>query len=100
MKNLEERCAELGITLINPEIQKLKPGTGKKNKNHFFTYVPKVWPKCKKLKVTTEELLNTCKNTKTFYHRVRKYFWDVRCEQCKTKRILPFKTNTNYQKID
>ena len=100
MKNLEERCAELGITLINPEIQKLNPGTGKKNKNHFFTYVPKVWPKCKKLKVTTTEILATCKNTKTFYHRVRKDFWDIRCEQCKTTRILPFKTNRNYQKID
>ena len=99
MKNIEERCAELGITLINPEIQKLNPGTGKKNKNHFFTYVPKVWPKCKKLKVSTEELLNTCKNTKMFYHRLNKDFWDIRCEECKTKRILPFKTNRNYQKI-
>jgi hypothetical protein len=95
MKNLEERCAELGITLVESKTKK-----NSITLNNIYECVPKVWPKCKKLKVTTEELLNTCKNTKIFYHRLRKYFWDVRCEQCKTKRILPFKTNTNYQKID
>ena len=39
MKNFEERCAELGITLIAPEIQKLNPGKGRPPKNHFFKYV-------------------------------------------------------------
>ena len=97
MKNMLERCAELGITLIAPEIQKLKPGKGRPPKNHFFKYVSKVWPKCKKHKVSTEELLNTCKNTKMFYHRTRKDFWDVRCEECKTKRILPFKFNNTHK---
>ena len=99
MKNFEERCIELDITLIKPGIQKLNPGKGRRPRNHFFKYVPKVWPKCNKLNVTTTEILATCKNTKIFYHRLRKDFWDVRCEECKTKRILPFKTNTNYQKI-
>jgi len=97
MKNLEERCAELGITLIAPEIQKLNPGKGRPPKNHFFKYVPKVWPNCNKLRVTTEGLLNICKNTKIFYHRLNKDFWDIRCEQCKTKRVLPFKPNNTIE---
>ena len=95
MKNMLERCAELGITLIAPEIQKLNPGKGRPPKNHFFKYVLKVWPKCNKLRVTTEDLVDSCKNTKMFYHRTRKDFWDVRCEQCKTKRILLFKPNNS-----
>jgi|TARA_R110002051_G_scaffold114494_1_gene187427 predicted nucleic-acid-binding Zn-ribbon protein len=92
MKNLEERCIELDITLIKPGIQKINPGKGRPPRNHFFKYVPKVWPKCNKLNVTTIEILATCKNTKIFYHRLRKDFWDIRCEQCKTTRILPFKS--------
>ena len=51
MKNFEERCIELDITLIKPGIQKLNPGKGRRPRNHFFKYVPKVWPKCNKLNV-------------------------------------------------
>ena len=65
MKNFEERCAELGITLIKPEIQKLNPGKGRPLKNRFFKYVSKVWPKCSKNKVSTEDILKNCKNRKS-----------------------------------
>ena len=93
MKNFEERCIELDIRLIKQCIQKLNQGNRRRPRNHFFKYVPKVSPKCNKLNVTTTEILATCKNTKIFYHRLRKDFWDIRCEQCKTTRILPFKPN-------
>ena len=100
MKNFEERCAELGITVIAPEIQKLHPGKGRPPRNYFFKYVSKVWPKCNKSGITTEQLIINCKNTKMFYRRVRKDFWDVRCEECKTKRILPFKSNNTHKITD
>ena len=100
MKNFEERCAELGITLIAPDIQKLNPGKGRPPKNRFFKYVSKVWPKCPKNKVSTEDILKNCKNRKFFYQLYGRQYWSISCGACKTKkRIRPF-NKINYQKID
>ena len=93
MKNFEERCIELDITLIKPGIQKLNPGKGRRPRNHFFKYVPKVWPKCPKNNVPTEDILKNCKNRKFFYRLYGRKFWSIRCEACKTKsRYLRLKS--------
>lgn len=93
MKNFKERCAELGIILKNPKSKKFST-------HRFLECIPAKWPKCNKLKVPTLDILKTCKNRKFFYRPYKRKYWCIKCAMCKTKnRVIPFKTDTNYQKI-
>ena len=92
MKNFIEKCAKLGIDLVQP-VRKKGKGFFKGRAIDIFPYIRKIKHKrCFSAHDNTQEtsnLLDNCKSAKSFYYN--KDHITVRCDRCNTRRFLEYK---------